>query len=357
MSDQNINESLSEKEVNDVLNAWNFLEFENSYKSTYYNTYFTPDIVNQQMKNINMNPVEATISGIEQALNNPKDSEFILRAYSEDIELKNMYYKRLIRYFSDMACFNLTFDPINIEKESDYNSKEFKNDLKVLDDFCSKFDFKEEFQTVFRQMLRQGVYYCILRDNGDKYTLQELPSNFCKITGRFPYGLLFDFDMNWFIGNYGIDINMYPKIFKKMYRDVFRSNKNLYDPSNPIDKRNSSFVYWHQCSPEDGFWAWKISPEIANIVPYFSVSSEKSKALLSFFSMKGEHLVGNPREIILLRTAKTGSMSSYIFAPISKGASTSKAEYSFQYFCASELFLSISSMVSSLKAQWNCFGG
>ena len=270
MSDQNINESLSEKEVNDVLNAWNFLEFENSYKSTYYNTYFTPDIVNQQMKNINMNPVEATINGIEQALNNPKDSEFILRAYSEDIELKNMYYKRLIRYFSDMACFNLTFDPINIEKESDYNSKEFKNDLKVLDDFCSKFDFKEEFQTVFRQMLRQGVYYCILRDNGDKYTLQELPSNFCKITGRFPYGLLFDFDMNWFIGNYGIDINMYPKIFKKMYRDVFRSNKNLYDPSNPIDKRNSSFVYWHQCSPEDGFWAWKISPEIANIVPYFS---------------------------------------------------------------------------------------
>lgn len=73
--------------------------------------------------------------------------------------------------------------------------------------------------------------------------------------------------------------------------------------------------------------------------------------------MKGEHLVGNPREIILLRTAKTGSMSSYIFAPISKGARTSKAEYSFQYFCASELFLSISSMVSSLKAQWNCFGG
>ena len=93
------------------------------------------------------------------------------------------------------------------------------------------------------------------------------------------------------------------------------------------------------------------------IVPYFSVSSEKSKALLSFFSMKGEHLAGNPREIILLRTAKMGSMSSYIFAPISKGARTSKAEYSFQYFCASELFLSISSMVSSLKAQWNCFGG
>lgn len=60
------------------------------------------------------------------------------------------------------------------------------------------------------------------------------------------------------------------------------------------------------------------------IVPYFSVFSEKSKASLSLFSIKGEHLVGNPREIILLRTAKTGSMSSYILAPISKGASTSK---------------------------------
>ena len=267
------NEQLSQEQVNQVLNAFNFLEFSNAYRNSYYGSsagYFTPDIVNQQMQNINMNPVEATLSSLEEALSNPKDSEEILRNYATSIENKNMYYKRLARYFPDMASFHLTFDCINIEKDSDFNSKEYKEDLKVLDEFTSKFNYKEEFQAVMRQLIRQGVYYCVLRTDESKYCLQELPPDFCKITGRHPYGLLFDFNMQWFIGNYGVDINMYPKIFKKMYRDVFNRVGTDYKPSGKVDKRHSSFVYWHQCSPAEGFWMWKISPELATIVPYFA---------------------------------------------------------------------------------------
>lgn len=222
------------------------------------------------MQNINMNPVEATISGLEKALANPKDSEDILRDYSTFIENNNMYYKRLIRYFSDMSAFHISFDCINAQKDSDYNSKQFKQDIGVLDDFISKFNSKEEFQKIFRQLIRQGVFYGVLRKSEDKYTIQELPPKFCKITGRHAYGLLFDFNMQWFIGNYGVDIGMYPKIFRKMYRDVFDENSPTYNPSKKITNRNSRYMYWHQTSPVDGFWAWKISPELATIVPYFS---------------------------------------------------------------------------------------
>ena len=266
----NEKEQLSEKEVNEVLNAFNFLEFSNSYRKTYYNNYFTPDIINQQMKNINMNPIDATISEIEKALKNPKDSETILRNYATSMENQNMYYKRLLRYFSDMACFNVNYDCINIEKASDLKSKEYKEDLKVVKDFFAKFNCKEEFGMVIKQILRQGVFYCVFRNDMEKYTLQELPPDFCKITGRHAYGLLFDFNMNWFIGNYGIDINMYPKVFKRMYSHVFNNITKKYNPHTPIDTRSSTFVYWHQCSPADGFWCWKVSPEIANIVPYFA---------------------------------------------------------------------------------------
>lgn len=76
--------------------------------------------------------------------------------------------------------------------------------------------------------------------------------------------------MQWFIGNYGVDIAMYPKVFKKMYRDVFDANTSEYNPAKKIPNRNSSYMYWHQTSPMDGFWAWKISPELATIVPYFA---------------------------------------------------------------------------------------
>lgn len=265
-----MSEKLTEQEVNQVLNAWDFLEFSRSYKDSYFNSYNTPDAINKQMQNINMNPVNASIQEIESALKNPKNSEQILRDYATSLENQNMYYKRLIRYLSDLPAYNLSFDCINIDNPIEYNSQEFKNDLKVLENFCDKFNFREEFSIALRQMLRQGVFFSVLRDDGDRYVLQELPSNFCKITGKFNYGLLFDFDFNWFISNYGVDINMYPKVFKKMYREVFENISKKYNPAKNIDYRNTSFAYWHQCSPKDGFWAWKISPEITTLIPYFA---------------------------------------------------------------------------------------
>ena len=261
---------LTEQEVNNVLNAWDFLEFSRTYRDTYFNVYNTPDTINRQMQNINMNPIDATVKEIEKALDNPKNSEQILRNYAMSLENNNMYYKRLIRYYSDLPAFNMTFDCINIENSNNYNSKEFKDDLKVVEDFSYKFNYKEQFAMVLRQLLRQGVFYSVLRDEGSKYVLQELPANFSKITGKFDYGLLFDFDFNWFIANYGVDINMYPKVFKKMYREVFNNISKRYNPAKNIDYRNTSFAYWHQCSPKDGFWAWKISPEITTLIPYFA---------------------------------------------------------------------------------------
>ena len=116
-----------------------------------------------------MNPMEATLDGIEKALANPKSSEDILMSYSESLENQNMYYKRMLRYLPDMACFNLVFDPINAYTDEDMNSKEMKEDLQILDDFISRFDFKQEFQLVLRQMFRQGVYYGVLRSDGERY--------------------------------------------------------------------------------------------------------------------------------------------------------------------------------------------
>lgn len=268
-------ERLSEREVNDVLKVFDFLSFSNAYNSTYYNynalnNYFTPDIINQQMQNLNMNPTEVTVENIIKALNSPKESEEILRQYSMSLELTNMYYKRLLRYISDMPCFNITWDCINVEKDSEWNSKAYKEDLKIIDNFLSRFNCKEEFQMVLRQILRQGVYYCVLRDDGVKYTLQELPAQFCKITGRHAYGILFDFDMQYFISQAGVDINMFPKVFKKMYRGIYNQLARDYNPAQKVNKRHSSFIYWHQCNPADGFWAFKTSPELATMLPYFS---------------------------------------------------------------------------------------
>lgn len=263
-------EKLSVGEVNDVLKAFDFLSFSNSYNNTYYNSYFTPDMVNRKMQDVTMQTGSVSTEAVNKALQSPKESEDILRQYSMSLELTNMFYKRLLRYFSDLPAFNVTFDCYNVQKDADYNSALYKKDLKIVDEFLTKFNYKAEFQSILRQVMRQGVYYGVLRMDEEKYAIQELPAGYCKLTGRHPYGLLFDFNMQYFMDVAGVDINMYPKIFKKMYTDVYTKLTADYKPSTSPLKRDSSFVFWHQCNPSNGFWAFKIDPEIATLVPFFA---------------------------------------------------------------------------------------
>lgn len=270
-------ETLTEKQVNDVLNAYSvldkfdFTDFADSYRNTYYNTgFFTPDTINQQMKTVSMNPIVANMQDLEDALLNPEDSETILSQYAQQFEITNMMYKRLSGYYPNMASFNLSFTPIGIKRDSEFNSPAFKEDLGILEDFLASFDYKQEFAKAMRQMFRKGVYYTVLRSEGQKKTLQELPMDYCKITGRFDYGLLFDFNMDWFNSGTGVDIDMYPRVFKKMYRDVVSKMTKKYNPAKGVNVRASTYNSWHQTSPKDGFWCFKLDPELINILPYYS---------------------------------------------------------------------------------------
>ena len=265
-------EKISEQQVQDVLKVWDFMEFSNSYRQAYYDggSFATPDTINQQMQDINMNPVEADATKIETALKSPKTSEQILANYAEYLELTNMNYKRMVAYFPNMMAFNLTFYPVGITKESEFKSKEFKQDMAILEDFCSRFDYRQEFSKVARQIFRTGANFVVLRDEGYRYVLQELPASKCKITGRFDYGYLFDFNMDWFINSSGVDIDMYPRVFRRMLRSVYENFDKEYDPTKPVSRRTSTYSFWRQTSPRNGFWCFKIAPELATIVPYYS---------------------------------------------------------------------------------------
>lgn len=252
---------ISEQEVYDVL----------KFASQFYdNMYANPLLVNSRMKDVTLSPIVATAEAIDTALENPKNSETQLVGYSEFFELTSMLYKRILYYLSGMLSFDLTYTCKNIKNDSDYKSKSYLNDLKIVTDFLDAFNVKKEFKTVTRQLLRNEIFFSILREEGDKYTLQELPKDYCVLTGRWDYGLLFDFDMNWFLQS-GVDINMYPPIFKKMFDKAFvKISDGQYVPSEPVESRTTSWVKWVQTSPKDGFWAFKMNPELATKIPFLA---------------------------------------------------------------------------------------
>lgn len=249
--------------------VYNVLQFAQAAYNSFGNM-MTPDLVNARLKDVTLSPQAATAAKIDAALLNPKNNEQQLIGYSEFLELTSMLYKRILLYFSGLLAFDMNYVCTNAEDDSDYTSKAYKKDLAIVSDFFDKFNVKQEFKVVLKQLLRQEVYFGVMRDEAERYTLQELPQQFSKITGRWSNGLVFDFNMIWF-WQAGVDVDMYPSAFKRMYNQVYEKvGSKKYDPAVSVGNRTGGWVYWMQTSPKDGFVAFKLFPEIGTIIPFLS---------------------------------------------------------------------------------------
>jgi hypothetical protein len=229
------------------------------------NNIFTPDLINARLRDISFNPLAATQDMLDKAMANPKESEDNLRRFSENFELQSMPYKRLISYLSGLLAFDYTITCLNA-KEEDYKKKGYLSELDDVYNFFDKFDVKKEFATVTRQLLRNDAFFFAFRNDGDRYVLQELDNSYCKITARFDYGLLFDFNLVYFLQP-ATDLNMFPPFFLEAVNKMFESKG--YNPHMRADLRDSNWVYWTQIPSTTGF-AMKLNQESISRIPYFA---------------------------------------------------------------------------------------
>lgn len=260
-----------ENEIPTTDQIYDMIKFATAAYGGSFQGVFTPDLINARMKDISLSPQMATSDKINSALLDPKNNEQQLIGYSQFLELNNMLFRRILLYFAGLLSFDFTYIVENIKDPKEYDSSKFKKDLSEVENFFNKFNVKQEFRTALKQMLRQEAFYSLLRDDGtNKYILQELPQQYCKITGRWENGLLFDFNMYWFWLP-TVSLDMYPKIFTKIYNKIFKKPTTTeYNPASAVDSRTGSWVYWTQTSPDDGFTCFKLFPEIATIVPFLS---------------------------------------------------------------------------------------
>lgn len=263
--EENKEELLTQEQI------WDVIEFARYLNG--YNSFITPDSINSRMKQINLNPIAATEALLTSAMTDPKNHEAELQAFSQRFELVSMVYKRLISYSANMLAFDITYT--SNAKADEYKLPKYKKDLDVVESFLDKFEFRNEFRAAVRGMLRSDAYFAAFYDLGSKYILQELPSDYCKITGRWEGGLLFSFDFGWF-DQPGVDIDMYPNWFKKKYIELNKRRKeanynpSTYKPYLPVEKRgNSYYMTWVDVPPEVGA-CFKFSPELATRLPYFT---------------------------------------------------------------------------------------
>ena len=249
------------------------LDFAASYYNTAVNALgsnvVTPELVNGALQQITNNPLKPKEDEINKALEDPINNEGRLTGMMEYFEMVDTLVKRTLYYMGSLPSFDMTYHCVNIEDPKEYQSEEYKKDYKRMKTFFSKFNYKEQFRYVMREIMRRETAYYIFRDDCKKYVFQELPQEYCKITGKWDYGLLYDFNMYWFT-HPGVDIDMYPKSMKKMLAKVYSKDANQYDPARPIGKRDTTWSYWVQTDPTQGYWAFKFNVDNYSNIPYLS---------------------------------------------------------------------------------------
>lgn len=308
-------ESLSEQELDQVLQFAQGL-----YNGLNGGYFWTPFSQNQNLLALNNNGQKPTQEKLSKALETAPYDYGSLASYSEFMEIWDAIYAKTLRYFGGLLSFDLSYTCKNIKNPSDYNSKEYKDDVKRVHKFLDNFDYKTEFDKVVKQMLRTETCYVWFRDSyedlnspididsdegkirrNEKFSLQMMPQKNCMLTGYFNCSqLLYDFDINYFL-NGNVDINLFAPALKKKFKEAYTNENGEYIPSAQLNYRNGSYANWVQCSPNDGAYAFKFDlSNFRQVPPLMTLlksclnndaieEMQKNKDLISaYFIMAGE---------------------------------------------------------------------
>lgn len=238
--------------------------------------FFSPMMSNQILNNLNNKGIMPSYNKLVQALKTYKESADDLQAYTEFMQKFDMLFARTLRSYSNILAFDLQVIPAEDYSDEELNSKEFAEDKKRIYKFLDAFDYKAEFQKMMLEVMRHETVFTWFRktkwgNKGMKGTLQIMPQNYCLLTDYWEKGLLYDFDMTYFL-NAGVDIDGFDPIFKEYYRKVFLDNElyDKYKPTNPLSDRSGTYAMWVQTSPEKGAWTFKFDMANFNGTPFLA---------------------------------------------------------------------------------------
>lgn len=272
--------------------SFNLLQFTQAMDNVFRGYgYYNPFSQRQNMLELNNDALVPTYDKILKALKSvPYDYRELAR-YSEFMEVFDSIYANTLRYMKGLLSFDLSYTCKNIKDPSEYQSKEYKEDLRRVHKFLDSFDYEQEFKNkVIPMILRSETAYVWFRDSyneiekeidldleetttkkSEKFALQIMPQNYCQLTGYFDNsGLLYDFDVSYFMKG-DVDINLYPKPLIRKYKSALEATKNpKYIPSSQLNKRTGEFATWVQTSPLEGAYAFKMDMSNFRQLPPFA---------------------------------------------------------------------------------------
>jgi len=160
-----------------------------------------------------------TKDNITKFLTNPSSNEKQLREAVRYIYCASSHFRRLIQYFVGLSDLSYIIEPYKIDPAK-ANVRIVNNNYRKVLNALSSMNIKTQCPKILTTCLREDVFYGTLWITKDSITIQQLPSDYCKIStieGNVPN---VSFDFSYFNGKEYL-LSYYPDEFTTKYNEIY----------------------------------------------------------------------------------------------------------------------------------------
>jgi len=182
-----------------------------------------PHLSNQLMKEIGTVPNVQSVDDIIKMIKKPYMYERELRQLSRYLEYAVMAYNRIVDHFTKILLYNHELQPLTPPPAKSEQIQTYLNGRTRCIDWLRKFRAREKFEGVTKSIIEDGAKFIYVRQSGEYIDLQEMPIDYCKITGRTNLGFTYSFDMSFF-DRWG-NVALYAPEFAEWYKEVMDLRK------------------------------------------------------------------------------------------------------------------------------------
>lgn len=153
---------------------------------------------------------------IHEWLKSPETNEKNLRDAMNYMYQVSPHLRRLVQYFVSLSDLSYVILPYRINPDKQSEKRIAANYYKTLE-LMALMSVKTQFDKILTVCLREDVFYGTIWETKDNITIQQLPSDYCRITtieGNVPN---VTFDFNYFSTN-SDKLPFYPPEFEAKYR-------------------------------------------------------------------------------------------------------------------------------------------
>lgn len=228
--------------IGTVLDKWNRLN---------------PFLQNQRVKNLYTQAKTYSKTNINTFLSDPANNEPQLRSLGWANSSSQQIYYNILRRSADIPIYNYYKIPELLDSQAEYNDDSFKFEDRLTDEWLEVFSIPNTFKTIALEVKREGKSSYLLRNkiagSGKQRrvefcTLQKLPTDWVKITGRGQLGFTISFNFMYFM-NLANDPSFFGEYIKEAWEDMVTRQVFVKDEKlgsyefNVENAKDYSFTY------------------------------------------------------------------------------------------------------------------